>query len=238
MWLWNFREPLFEALVRTASHHHPFLITPGSIITIVRHATAVLSVLAVRCCIQIPSSVTPDWLLGRRHAGNALDSRRQDRHYPRKVALITSVMAVILPPIWNLQSLISLIKLLFSLVMSLKVRRDRTQYPQANNLLTPPLPTWFPPNAHDPHQRGQLWFGGTFSCHWGWSESGRTQSHRRSRSCLASGRGSANHWDPSSVSCASVTALWVSEIKCLFRGVHFTIDASTFNIAFYWAWDF
>ena len=68
----------------------PFLITPGSIITIVRHATAVLSVLAVCCCIQIPSSVTPDWQLGRRHAGNALDSRRQDRHYPRKLALITS----------------------------------------------------------------------------------------------------------------------------------------------------
>ena len=90
-----------------------------------RHCTAVL---AVRC-IQIPSSLTPDCLLGRRRAGDAMDSRRQDRHYPRKVALITSVMAAILPPIWILQSLISLINLLFSLVISLKVRRDRTQYP-------------------------------------------------------------------------------------------------------------
>ena len=118
---------------RMASHQHPFLITPGSIIIIVRHATAVLSVLAVRC-IQIPSSVTPDsWLLGRHRAGDGRDSVRQDRHYARKVALITSVMAVILPPIWNLLSLISLINLLFSLVMSLKVRRDRTQYPPQKN---------------------------------------------------------------------------------------------------------
>ena len=96
---------------------------------IVRNATAVLSVLAV-CCIQIPSSLTPDCLLGRRRAGDAMDSRRQDRHYPRKVALITRVMAGILPPIWILQSLISLINLLFSLVISLKVRRERTQYPR------------------------------------------------------------------------------------------------------------
>ena len=89
--------------------------------------------LAVRYCIQIPSSLTPDCLLARRHAGDVRDSRRQDRHYPRKVALITSVMTVILPPIWNLQSLISLIKILFSLVISLKVRRDRTQWPQQNS---------------------------------------------------------------------------------------------------------
>ena len=102
MWLWNFREPLFEALVRTASHHHPFLITPGSIIIIVRHGTAVLSVLAVRC-IQIPSSVT--WLLGRGHGGDARDSRRQDRHYTRKVARILG--AIGRHPLSNLDSSVS-----------------------------------------------------------------------------------------------------------------------------------
>ena len=46
---------------RMASHQHPFLITPGSIIIIVRHATAVLSVLAVRYCIQ--PRYPAQWLL-------------------------------------------------------------------------------------------------------------------------------------------------------------------------------
>ena len=36
----NFHEPSFEAPVRTASNHHPFLNTPGSVIIILRHATA------------------------------------------------------------------------------------------------------------------------------------------------------------------------------------------------------
>ena len=105
MWLWNLREHLFEALVRTASHHHPFLITPGSIIIIVRHGTAVLSVLSVLAvrCIQTPSSVT--WQLGRGQAGNARDSRRQDRHYPWKVALVTSTNGR--HPLSNLESSVS-----------------------------------------------------------------------------------------------------------------------------------
>ena len=43
----NFHEPSFEALVRTASDHHPFLNTPGSVIIILRHATA--GVVSVGC---------------------------------------------------------------------------------------------------------------------------------------------------------------------------------------------
>ena len=87
------------------------------------------SVVSVGCPLYSDTQLTDPWQLWRGRAGDALDSRRQDRHYARKVARIASVMAVILSPIWNLLSLISLINLLFSLIISLKVRRDRTQYP-------------------------------------------------------------------------------------------------------------
>ena len=87
------------------------------------------SVVSVGCPLYSDTQLTDSWQLWRGRAGDALDSVRQDRHYPRKVALVTSVMVVILPPIWKLLSLISFINLLFSLVISLKVRRERTQYP-------------------------------------------------------------------------------------------------------------
>ena len=88
------------------------------------------SVVSVGCPLYSDTQLTDSWQLWRGRAGDALDSVRQDRHYARKVALVTSVMVVILPPIWKLLSLISFINLLFSLVISLKVRRERTQYPQ------------------------------------------------------------------------------------------------------------
>ena len=87
------------------------------------------SVVSVGCPLYSDTQLIDSWQLWRGRAGDALDSVRQDRHYARKVALVTSVMVVILPPIWKLLSLISLMNLLFSLVISLKVRRDRTQYP-------------------------------------------------------------------------------------------------------------
>ena len=88
------------------------------------------SVVSVGCPLYSDTQLIDSWQLWRGRAGDALDSVRQDRHYARKVALVTSVMVVILPPIWKLLSLISFINLLFSLVISLKVRRERTQYPQ------------------------------------------------------------------------------------------------------------
>ena len=87
------------------------------------------SVVSVGCPLYSDTQLIDSWQLWRGRAGDALDSVRQDRHYARKVALVTSVMVVILPPIWKLLSLISFINLLFSLVISLKVRRERTQYP-------------------------------------------------------------------------------------------------------------
>ena len=87
------------------------------------------SVVSVGCPLYSDTQLIDSWQLWRGRAGDALDSVRQDRHYARKVALVTSVMVVILPPIWKLLSLISFINLLFSLVISLKVRRKRTQYP-------------------------------------------------------------------------------------------------------------
>ena len=99
----------------------------NSIIIIVGHATA--GVVSVGCPLYSDTQLIDSWQLWRGRAGDALDSVRQDRHYARKVALVTSVMVVILPPIWKLLSLISFINLLFSLVISLKVRRERTQYP-------------------------------------------------------------------------------------------------------------
>ena len=96
-----------------------------------RHATAVLAVLAVlavRCCIQIPSSVTPNSFGGAERAMRGTVCAKTDTTRVR-LRGSRAPMAVILPPIWNLLSLISLINLLFSLVTSLKVRRDRTQYP-------------------------------------------------------------------------------------------------------------
>ena len=93
-----------------------------------RHATAVLAVLAV-CCIQIPSSVSPDYLGDATAAMAGTVCVKADTIRVR-LRGSRAPLAVILPPIWNLQSLISLIKLLFSLVIVLKVRRDRTQYPR------------------------------------------------------------------------------------------------------------
>ena len=90
------------------------------------------SVVSVGCPLYSDTQLIDSWQLWRGRAGDALDSVRQDRHYARKVALVTSVMVVILPPIWKLLSLISFINLLFSLVISLKVRRERTQYPQTH----------------------------------------------------------------------------------------------------------
>ena len=52
----NFHEPSFEALVRTASNHHPFLNTPGSVIIILRHATA--GVVSVGCPLAVTAMVT------------------------------------------------------------------------------------------------------------------------------------------------------------------------------------
>ena len=89
------------------------------------------SVVSVGCPLYSDTQLVDSWQLWRGRAGDALDSVRQDRHYARKVALVTSVMVVILPPIWKLLSLISFINLLFSLVISLKVRRERTQYPHS-----------------------------------------------------------------------------------------------------------
>ncbi len=88
------------------------------------------SVVSVGCPFYSDTQLIDSWQLWRGRAGDALDSVRQDRHYAREVALVTSVMVVILPPIWKLLSLISFINLLFSLVISLKVRRERTQYPR------------------------------------------------------------------------------------------------------------
>ena len=92
------------------------------------------SVVSVGCPLYSDTQLIDSWQLWRGRAGDALDSVRQDRHYARKVALVTSVMVVILPPIWKLLSLISFINLLFSLVISLKVRRERTQYPHITSL--------------------------------------------------------------------------------------------------------
>ena len=52
----NFHEPSFEAPVRTASNHHPFLNTPGSVIIILRHATA--GVVSVGCPLAVTAMVT------------------------------------------------------------------------------------------------------------------------------------------------------------------------------------
>ena len=97
-----------------------------------RHATAVLAVLAV-CCIQIPSSVSPDYLGDATAAMAGTVCVKADTIRVR-LRGSRAPLVVILPPIWILLSLISVIKLLFSLVTVLKVRRDRTQYPRQNRV--------------------------------------------------------------------------------------------------------
>ena len=63
------------------------------------------SVVSVGCPLYSDTQLTDSWQLGRRRAGDARDSRRQDRHYPRKVVLITSTNGR--HPLSNLDSSVS-----------------------------------------------------------------------------------------------------------------------------------